>query len=187
MEELWRNVGGFDKKYEVSNFGRFKSNGKILKGSYSSGYYYFSLGGRNGVKMALHVIVAKAFPDICGEWFEGAAVHHKNFNRGDNRPENLIVLTHSEHSKLHYLHLPDSFKRPSEQRSSSISKSLAGRRAVEKHIPVDCYTKNGVFVRRYECISDVSKDNYRPGNVCMCCKGQLKTAYGFLWRYAVNS
>ena len=28
-------------------------------------------------------------------------VHHKNFNRKDNRPENLEVMTHKEHKQLH--------------------------------------------------------------------------------------
>lgn len=31
----------------------------------------------------------------------GFVVHHKNFDRKDNRPENLEVLTFSEHQKLH--------------------------------------------------------------------------------------
>lgn len=29
-------------------------------------------------------------------------VHHKNFDRKDNRPENLMVLTHKEHKALHF-------------------------------------------------------------------------------------
>lgn len=28
-------------------------------------------------------------------------VHHKNFNRTDNRPSNLIVMTHKDHKRLH--------------------------------------------------------------------------------------
>lgn len=33
-------------------------------------------------------------------------VHHVNFNKTDNRPENIIVLTKSEHSKLHAMISP---------------------------------------------------------------------------------
>lgn len=28
-------------------------------------------------------------------------IHHLNFNKLDNRPENIVILTKSEHSKLH--------------------------------------------------------------------------------------
>ena len=28
-------------------------------------------------------------------------IHHLNFNKIDNRPENIVILTKSEHSKLH--------------------------------------------------------------------------------------
>lgn len=32
---------------------------------------------------------------------EDEVVHHLNFNRADNRPENLLVLLNSQHAKLH--------------------------------------------------------------------------------------
>lgn len=47
------------------------------------------------------VYVAKNNPHICGEWFKGCEVHHKDFNRLNDTPENLIVLAPKEHHKIH--------------------------------------------------------------------------------------
>lgn len=47
------------------------------------------------------VFVAKNNPDICGEWFEGCEVHHKDGNPSNDVPENLICLTPQEHHSAH--------------------------------------------------------------------------------------
>lgn len=47
------------------------------------------------------VYVAKQNPEICGKWFEGCEVHHKDGNRLNDQPENLICLTPEEHHKIH--------------------------------------------------------------------------------------
>ena len=188
-KEIWRPVKGLEGRYEVSNNNQFRNikRGTLIKGRINHhGYRMVGLGKHVGER-GFHILVAQAFPEICGEWFEGCHVHHKNFDKTDNRPENLIVLSSQEHTKLHYEFQPETFKKPTEKRGIAISKALTGRRAVEKHIPVVQLTKNNEFVKYWECISDVSEIGYSPGNVCMCCKGQLKTAYGFLWRYAVSS
>lgn len=49
----------------------------------------------------IHRLVAQAFPEICGEWFDGCEVHHKNEDCTDNRAENLLVLTPEAHQELH--------------------------------------------------------------------------------------
>ena len=83
MEE-WRNIDGYDGQYLVSNLGRVKSLGnnknrheKILKpGIRRGGYLCVNLNQGGKVKVvSVHRLVAMAFQDICGTWFETAVCH----------------------------------------------------------------------------------------------------------------
>ena len=47
------------------------------------------------------VYVAKHNENICGKWFEGCEVHHKDLNCLNDDPHNLICLTKEEHTKIH--------------------------------------------------------------------------------------
>lgn len=184
MEEIWKKIDGYEQ-YEISNQNGWRNVERNIqpKGTIQKGYRYVSLGKADGFCL-YHILVAKAFPEICGKWFEGCQVHHINHNSLDNRPENLIVISASEHSKIHYQSKSDSFKKSSEKRSMAISEALKGRRAVEKHKPIIQMSKDGDFICQWDCISDVKDAGYDPSNVCSCCKGKIKTAYGFKWQYA---
>lgn len=46
-------------------------------------------------------LIAKAFPEICGTWFDGCEVHHKDGNPANDSANNLLVITHEEHKRLH--------------------------------------------------------------------------------------
>ena len=185
MKEIWKDIEGYEGLYQISSNGKFRNlkRNVVLKGSVSHNYIYYTFGKKGG-RVGTHILVAKAFPEICGEWFEGAVVHHKDYNRQNNNAKNLMILTKSQHSALHYKTQPSSFTEPSEKRSKSISNSLSGRKAVEKYKPVECFTKEGVFVKRYNSITETKQDGYSIGNVCSACKGKLKAAYGLVWRYA---
>lgn len=189
-EEIWREVED-NPDYLISNkngWHNTKTKREQPKGRIVQGYRVVGLGREKGEKQ-YHNLVAKAFPEICGEWFEGCQVHHKDFDKLNNVPENLIVLTPSEHSALHYKTQPDSFKKSTEKRIKAISKALTGRISWKRHIPVLQYTLDGEFVKRWECLMWIDGINEKTGkkwdisNICSCCKGQIKTAYGYIWKY----
>jgi len=103
VPEEWRPVVGYEGIYEVSNHGRVKrvSGGQgarvggILKFiPTKAGYSTVSLCMDCKPKMVLvHRLVAGAFIEKTGG---RNVVNHKNFNKKDNRVENLEWTTHSE-------------------------------------------------------------------------------------------
>lgn len=96
MEEIWRDIEGFNE-YQVSSNGNIRRIGKdklMTKTGDSDGYNRISL-VKNGKNTTLRVarIVARAFPEICGEFFEGCQINHKNEQKKDDRAENLETCT----------------------------------------------------------------------------------------------
>lgn len=50
---------------------------------------------------------------------------------------------------------------------------------------VDQYTKNDIFIRRYDTIMDAARDvGGSSSNIAACCNGKKRSAYGFCWSYA---
>lgn len=119
--ELWRPVKGYEGFYEVSNTNKIRSisrtvvymkqgkpvarqyKGRELKPELSKDGYSLVILCKNGKPKAfyLHTIVALAFPEICGEWFEGATVNHKDWNRSNNVPENIEWVPLSYNCRYH--------------------------------------------------------------------------------------
>lgn len=95
MEELWKNIEGYEGRYQVSNMGRVKSikpRGKDIEVFMSCcpnamGYPIVLL-SKDGKKKTLlvHRLVAKAFIPNPNEF---NLINHKNEIKTDNRAENL--------------------------------------------------------------------------------------------------
>lgn len=179
-KEIWRKVEDAPL-YEISNMNGWKYKGKEYFGTIKRHYRVVSLGKARSAQY--HILVAKAFPEICGKWYSGCHVHHINFNSLDNRPENLIVVSPSEHAKIHYENQPDSFKKSTFKRANSISKALKGKPRIDKHIPIIQYDLEGNFVKEWNYVSECTNYGFSQGNVCSCCKGRLKQYKGYIWKY----
>lgn len=96
MVEVWKDIVGYEGKYQVSNIGRVKSlkdnhgnyREKILRSRADKyGYLYVSLCKGGKVKTyKVHRLVAIAFVD---GYFEGAVVNHKDECKDNNAWTNL--------------------------------------------------------------------------------------------------
>lgn len=99
MQEVWKPIPGYEGRYEVSDHGRVwscKARAVLKPNRMIHGYlcvHLYSGGKRSRTVKTLHQLVAQGFianPDNRRE------VNHKNFNREDNRVENLEWVSRKE-------------------------------------------------------------------------------------------
>lgn len=100
FNEEWRQIED-NPYYYVSNLGRIYSVklNRLLEGYISKKRKRMTL---NSKYYLVNRIVAKAFPEICGKWFDGCEIHHLDFNPLNDRADNLMVCTRKEHDAYHY-------------------------------------------------------------------------------------
>ena len=170
--EEWRPVVGYEGLYLVSILGKVKGiqKGKILKAENLGNYNRVCLSRNKVMKhFFVHVLVALAFPEICGEWFEGAQVNHKDENTLNNEAWNL------EWCDCRYnVNYGTGNKRRSETE----------RNRKDLSIPVYQYDLKGNLVHKWLSQQEAGRNGYDQPNINACCTGRRKQHKGFIWRYA---
>lgn len=189
MQEVWKDVKGFEGVYEISNLGRLAShktrNGlskerNILSNVNSKGgYFAVVLEYKDKIRHSrIHRLVYEAF---IGELPIGHHyhIHHKNHDKQDNRVENLELLSAKEHHQ-----------------ADIDSRNIKGMNDYNKFIKPKTilqYTKGGDFVSSYPN----SEEAYKATGICArtimhVCNGdtngkgnKYKTAGGYIWKFAV--
>lgn len=103
--ETWVYIPDTDNMYLISNFGRLKSlhgyEAKLLKPSITNQGYERLQIIINGeaISKFIHVLVCEAFLEPPKAY--GYHIHHKDFNKLNNRATNLEYLSPQEHKKKH--------------------------------------------------------------------------------------
>lgn len=159
-DEVWRDIPGWEGRYQVSNLGRIRSiRVRILQPYQARGYLIASL--REGdiqIRHGVHRFVAEAFipnPD------NKEQVNHINGDRADNRVENLEWATCKENN-LHRCRVLN-----------------GGGGRPEK--PVICLSTGEWFP---SITAAADSTGAQICKIIMCCQGKRKHTKGLSWAYA---
>jgi len=210
--EEWRDVVGYEGRYQISNYGRLRSidivlhkrdgkterrRGKILKIGLSKwGYpqYLFSKGSLFPRKlMRIHRVVATAFipnPNNLPQ------IDHINRDRADNRVSNLRWCTLKENmnnpNTIEWLKVCRPNFHHTEETKRKISLIQKGKRLKPsqilklrmKGLPVIQMDKDGNILAEFSNAGWAQEETgVCKAHICACCNQHRKTAGGFKWRY----
>lgn len=168
MQEIWKDIEGYEGLYQVSNLGRIKGldrfigrkwTGQILKPILNGKYYRVSLckDGRQKI-FTIHHLVAKAFVPN--------PHNHKYIDHIDGNSENNIW------TNLRWVSQSDNCNNPNTK--------YKGR-----HTEVIQCSLDGMEIKTHKCIRDASREtNICHEGISACCRGIQRTAGGFKWKYA---
>ena len=186
MNEIWRDIQGYEGIYMVSNQGNVLSvnfgsmhsgKPKVMKLSKSSsGYLHVQL-YKNGVAKTLlvHTLVANAFipnPDCLPE------VNHKDGDKTNNTVSNLEWVTKSQNT----IHAIKNNFRP-------VNHSLGKKgKDCKTSKPVEQYNLDGSFIRLWDSREDAAASlGVRRSSICDCANGRKKTCCGYVWKNPVKN
>ena len=176
--EIWKDIVGYEGKYQVSNLGKVKSldyrnTGKekvIRQYKQKNGYLQVKLHKNSKQKnFKVHRLVATVFiPNPENK----PCIDHLNTIRDDNRAENLKWCTAKENAN-------NPISKKNSPTAGKFGKDHYKSKAVYQ------YSLDGKLIRVWGAIMDVKRElGFDQGSISKCCLGKLKTCYGFVWKYA---
>lgn len=184
MQEIWKDIPGYESIYQVSNFGNVKSlqSGnhhskiKILTPICADGRYLrVTLYKQKKPKyFPVHRLVAMAFiPNPENK----PQVNHINGNKKDNRVENLEWCTSSENNLHAY-----------KSGINKGSKPWLGKTGFQNatSIPVNQIDlSTGSVLATFGSMEEAGRlTGCSPAKIGKCCKGVFSQTHGYGWKYA---
>jgi hypothetical protein len=169
--EIWKNIKGYEKLYQVSNLGNIRSLDRYVYNTYKNrlvkgkikkltnnekGYLKVTL-YKNGKSQTREVqrIVAETFIHNIEN---KPQVNHIDGNKHNNRVENLEWVTAQENT-IHSIEV--------------LEKGL---------VPVLQYDLENNFITAYYSVKEAGiKNNIKPCSISNCINGRRKTAGGYIW------
>lgn len=202
MEEIWKDIEGYEGFYQVSNLGNVKSLNYAHRGYQknlvpkcnNSGRLWVEL-VKHGAKkpMLIHRLVAMAFiPNPCNL----PQINHRDENPKNNNVNNLEWCDQLYNNRYSLERHPErkiaSIMRLEEYRNKwKRSYRTRGKGCTWKNGPhdkrkVDQLSKDNDHIMTWNSVAEASKKNHwNYSSIKECCEGKRHTAYGFKWRFVI--
>lgn len=172
--EVWKDIQGYEGKYQISNKGNVKSlnyrnsgySQNLVPKTNNSGRLWVELALDGDKKpMLIHRLVAMAFIPNPHNYPQ---INHKDENVTNNRAENLEWCT-GEYNVKYFLDRHTQRGRP-----------------VRLNSPILQIDTEGNILKRWDNVTAIKNaKGFSAWSICECCKGNRKSAYGFKWQYAI--
>ena len=191
MQEIFKDIEGYEGLYQISNFGNVKSlgNGKsnnynlckerILKHDIMHGHPRISL-SKNGKSkhFFVHRLVAFAFIPNPNNY---PIINHKDEIKTNNNVDNLEWCDCKYNSNYGTVR---------ERLSNVMKGKKMSKEAIEKMVnakskPILQLTKNGEIICKWKSGAEIKRVlGFHPAAISKVCLGKQKTSYGYKWKFA---
>jgi len=186
MQEIWKDIKGYEGYYQISNFGNVKSlkrkrynhrlqkiieisTEKFLKPfADKKGYLRIKLqSNTNKRTISIHKLVAQTFISNPNNYPQ---INHIDGVKTNNCVNNLEWCTCS-------YNVQEAFR---------LGLSKKGKNHFRSKQVIQ-YDLNGNFIKKWDCVIDainnLNLNKYASTGISLCCQGKCKTAYGYKWKY----
>lgn len=190
MEEIWKDIEGYEGLYQVSNMGRIKSlerykenHGKLQKveekiktiNIKNSGYQFVQLYKNNKYKnLMVHRLVAQAFiPNVNNK----PQINHIDGNKLNNNVTNLEYCTNSENNK-------HAWNTGLKQCTEKLKEATRKTNKEYKSKPINQLDLQGNYIKTWLNAHEASRQlGIDRSTISQCCTGgrRNKTAGGYKW------
>ena len=189
ITEQWKTaiIDGivYEGLYKVSNLGKilslnYRNTGKadlMNTGKRKDGYLQVQLSKNKERKNCyVHRLVAETFlpnPDNLPE------VNHKD----EDKTNNFVFLNedgtvNKKKSNLEWKNHIDNCNHGT--RNERAAKANTNGKCSK---PVLQFTLDGEFIREWPSAMECERNGFDQSNVSACCRGKIKSAYGYIWKY----